>query len=89
MEKVNFLLQINECKELPCILVHLLKYQSNGNDGFSQKCYRHDDTVHLELHVAVRWSVFYERWDESVTHGMHCQNWRSLFVNPKLFPVHN
>lgn len=49
MEKVNFLLQI-----LPCILVHLLKYQSNGNDGFSQKCYRHDDTVHLELHVAVR-----------------------------------
>lgn len=54
MEKVNFLLQINKCKELPCILVHLLKYQSNGNDGFSQKCYRHDDTVHLELHVAVR-----------------------------------
>lgn len=54
MEKVNFLLQINECKELPCILVHLLKYQSNGNDGFSQKCFTHDDTVHLELHVAVR-----------------------------------
>lgn len=31
-----------------------IKISINGNDGFSQKCYRHDDTVHLELHVAVR-----------------------------------